>query len=124
MGGLQLLLLDRLLTNVSQENLVFGALSSSSTRNIVYIGIFAFVELAFTLIAASYFATADGNASAAIALKKSGGAFAFLAGLLGWYTVGHLMCQEALIFRFPMGDTSHYFKPRKLNEERPAPQHH
>ena len=94
-----------------------------TARNLVYIGIFAMVELAFVLIAASYFATADGNASVGIALKKSGGAFAFLAGLLGWYTVGHLMCQEALFFSFPMGHTSHFFRPRKLNEERPAPQH-
>ena len=93
------------------------------TSNIVYIGIFATVELAFTLIAASYFAAADGHTSASTALQKSGGVFAFLAGLLGWYTLGHLMCQQALFFSFPMGDTSHYFRPRKLNEERPAPQH-
>ncbi|EHK97412.1 putative Accumulation of dyads protein 2 [Glarea lozoyensis 74030] len=51
--------------------------------NLVYIGIFFFVELCFTLVAASYFATADGFADTAIALKKAGGVFAFLAGLLG-----------------------------------------
>lgn len=40
----------------------------------------------------------------------SAGAFAFASGMLGYYTLGNLMCQEALKFSFPMGDTSHYFK--------------
>lgn len=88
-------------------NLFF--LLGSLPLNLVYIGIFFTVQLAFTLIAASYFASADGHANAALALQKSGGAFAFVAGLLGYYTVGNLMCQEALFFRFPMGDTSRFF---------------
>ena len=66
--------------------------------------------MAFTLVAAYYFALADGQANAATALKKAGGAFAFVSGLLGYYTVGNLMCQEAMFFSFPMGDTSHFFK--------------
>lgn len=90
----------------------------------MYIGIFGFVELAFICIAASYFAAADGHASASVALSKAGGAFAFIAGMLGYYTLAHLMCQEALFFRFPMGDTSRFFKRHALNEERPAPQRH
>jgi hypothetical protein len=64
-----------------------------------------FVELAFALIAASDFAIADGKPDAAKALKKAEGVFAFLAGLLEYYTVAHLMCQTGLFFRFPMGDT-------------------
>ena len=100
-------------------NLFF--LIGSLTINLVYIGIFATVELAFVLVAASYFATADGNVAAGIALKKAGGVFAFLSGLLGWYTLGHLMCQEALFFSFPMGDTSHFYKRRALNKRRPTP---
>lgn len=87
--------------------------------NLVYIGIFFFVELAFGLVAASYFAAADGHAGASVALAKSGGVFAFLAGLLGFYTVGHLMCQTALFFSFPMGNTSKYFvKKRHSNAEK------
>jgi hypothetical protein len=81
-------------------------------RNLVYAGIFGFVELAFTLVAASYFATADGNMETATALKKSGGAFAFVAGMLGYYTVAHLMCQTTFFWRFPMGDTSRFFAIR------------
>lgn len=92
-------------------------------RNLVYIGIFATVELAFLLVAASYFAAADGNADTSVALKKAGGVFAFLSGLLGYYTLGHLMCQEALFFSFPMGSTERFFKKKNLNEERPQPQH-
>ncbi|KAI9791136.1 MAG: hypothetical protein M1833_001695 [Piccolia ochrophora] len=101
-------------------NLFF--LIASLTINLVYIGIFLTVELAFILVAASAFAAADGRTRAATALQTSGGVFAFLSGLLGWYTVGHLMCQEALFFSFPMGDTSRFFQKNKLNEERPRPQ--
>jgi hypothetical protein len=32
--------------------------------------------------------------------------------MLGYYTVGNLMCQEALGFSFPMGDTSRFFKKK------------
>ncbi|TVY47259.1 Acetate transporter protein patA, partial [Lachnellula cervina] len=88
---------------------VFGAMAI----NLLYIGIFFFVELALALIAASYFAAADGKPGESNALKVSGGVFAFLAGILGYYTVAHLMCQTALFYRFPMGDTSRFFVKRK-----------
>ncbi|KAF7892142.1 hypothetical protein EAF00_008444 [Botryotinia globosa] len=80
-------------------------------------------NLAFTLVSASYFCAADGNVATAAALKKTAGAFAFIAGMFGYYTMGHLMCQEALFLDFPMGDTSRSFR-RKLNNERPVPQQH
>lgn len=91
-------------------NLFF--LIGSLPLNLVYIGIFFTVEMAFVLVAAAYFATADGHATTAIGLKKAGGAFAFVAGLLGYYTVANLMCQEAMYFSFPMGDTSQLFQQR------------
>ena len=69
--------------------------------------------MAFTLVAASYFLTADGNLGTATAVKKTAGAFAFISGMLGYYTVCNLMCQEALFFSFPMGDTSRFFLPKK-----------
>ncbi|KAL2065274.1 hypothetical protein VTL71DRAFT_2943 [Oculimacula yallundae] len=65
--------------------------------NLVYIGIFFFVELAFGFVAASYFAAADGYPGTQKALAKAGGAFAFCAGMLGYYTVAHLMCSSDLI---------------------------
>jgi uncharacterized protein len=80
------------------------------SRNLVYFLIFLTVELAFGLVAASYLALADGAESTSTGLKKAGGAFGFISGMLGYYTLGHLMCQEALFFAFPMGDTSRYFK--------------
>ncbi|KAL3419898.1 hypothetical protein PVAG01_08397 [Phlyctema vagabunda] len=86
--------------------------------NLVYIGIFGFVEICFTLVAASYFATADGALDTGIALKKAGGVFGFLAGLLGWYTVGHLMCQTTFFWHFPMGDTSRFFIRAKNTAKR------
>ncbi|KAI9758990.1 MAG: hypothetical protein M4579_002653 [Chaenotheca gracillima] len=93
-------------------NLFF--LLGSLKINLVYILIFLTVELGFLFVAASYFATADGLLSTAVALKKTGGVFCFLSGLLGWYTVGHLMCQETLFFDFPMGDTSRFFVRKRV----------
>ncbi|KAM0718820.1 hypothetical protein Q7P37_005892 [Cladosporium fusiforme] len=93
-------------------NLFF--LIGSAPLNLVYFGIFFTVQLAFTLVSAGYFLTADGLADTAVAVNKAAGAFAFASGMLGYYTVGNLMCQEALGFTFPMGDTSRFFK-RKSN---------
>jgi succinate-acetate transporter protein len=59
-------------------------LVASLPTNIVYIIIFFCVELGFLLVAASYFAVADGHTASSLALKKGGGAFCFLAGLTGW----------------------------------------
>lgn len=87
-------------------------------RNLVYIGIFFTVQMSFTLVAASYFATADGHLDTGIALKKTGGVFAFLSGLLGYYTVANLMCQQSMAFSFPMGDTSHYFRRKDVKDEK------
>ena len=58
---------------------LFGALPI----NLVYAGIFFFVELAFALVAASYFATADGKLEIATALKKSGGGLCICGGAAG-----------------------------------------
>ena len=85
-------------------------LIGSLPLNLVYIGIFFTVQMAFTLVASSYFLTADGKAAQASAVKTAAGAFAFTSGMLGYYTVGNLMCQEAMNFSFPMGDTSRFFR--------------
>lgn len=88
----------------------FFFLIGSAPLNVVYFGIFLTVQFAFTLVSAGYFLKADGLIDTAVAVNKAGGAFAFASGLLGYYTVGNLMCQEALGFSFPMGDTSRFFK--------------
>lgn len=69
--------------------------------------------MAFTLVSAVYFLTADGKTAEAAAVKITAGAFAFAAGMLGFYTIGNLMCQESLRFSFPMGDTSRLFRKSK-----------
>lgn len=78
--------------------------------NIVYIGIFLTVELCFSLDAASYFRRADGDPVAGLALSKAAGAFGFISGLLGYYATFHYLCQDAIPFRIPMGDTSRFFR--------------
>ncbi|OHF01772.1 hypothetical protein CORC01_02963 [Colletotrichum orchidophilum] len=94
---------------------VLAYLVATIPTNVVYILIFIFVELCFVLVAASYFAAADGHHTASIGLKKSGGVFAFLAGLLRYLTF-HLLLKDSLI-ELPLGDTSQYFpKTRKKTE--------
>ena len=63
---------------------VLTFLVASLPTNLVYIGIFFTVDLGFLLVAASYFADADGAPKSAVALKKAGGGFCFVAGLIGW----------------------------------------
>jgi len=63
---------------------VLTFLVASLPTNLVYIAIFFLVDLGFLTVAASYFAEADGNHSAAVGLKKAGGGFCFVAGLVGW----------------------------------------
>jgi succinate-acetate transporter protein len=59
-------------------------LVASLPTNLVYIAIFFTVVMGFLLVASSYFALADGNAAASLALKKGGGGFCFVSGLIGW----------------------------------------
>jgi succinate-acetate transporter protein len=59
-------------------------LVASLPTNLAYIGIFFTVELGFLLVAVSYFAAADGHPNGSVALKKGGGGFCFVAGVIGW----------------------------------------
>lgn len=94
---------------------MFTFLIASLPSNVAYILVFLFVDLGFLTVAGSYFAMADGNAAASVALKKSGGVFCFLAGLIGWYIVFHLMLLESLV-DLPLGDTSRLFGKKKLKQ--------
>ena len=94
---------------------VFTFLIASIPSNVAYILVFLFVDLGFLTVAASYFALADGRAASAVALKKSGGVFCFLAGLIGWYIVFHLLLKESLV-DLPLGDTSRVFGKKKRTE--------
>lgn len=71
------------------------------------------LEFCFSLDAASYFARADGKLTASDALMVSAGVFAFIASLLGYYTLAHYFCEEALPFKVPMGDLSRFCKGRR-----------
>jgi uncharacterized protein len=63
---------------------VLTFLIASLPVNLVYIAIFSFVDLGFLFVASSYFAEADGHHDSSIGLKKTGGVFLFLGGLVGW----------------------------------------
>jgi len=73
-------------TNATAVWTVFAVvfLVASLPTNLVYIAIFFTVVLGFLLVASSYFALADGNVAASIALKKGGGGSCFVSGLIGW----------------------------------------
>ena len=87
---------------------VFTFLIASLPSNVAYIAVFFLVDLGFLTVAASYFAAADGHHAASVALQKSGGVFCFVAGLIGWYIVLHLLLKDSL-GELPLGDTSRYF---------------
>ncbi|PWY82017.1 hypothetical protein BO70DRAFT_362008 [Aspergillus heteromorphus CBS 117.55] len=95
---------------------VFTFLIASLPSNLAYILVFFLVDLGFLTVAASYFAEADGHAASAVALRKSGGVFCFVAGLIGWYIVFHLLLKDSLV-DLPLGDTSRYFARRKKTAE-------
>ncbi|EMD63069.1 hypothetical protein COCSADRAFT_93275, partial [Bipolaris sorokiniana ND90Pr] len=100
---------------ISQTVFALVFLVASLPTNLVYIIIFFTVELGFLLIAASYFAVADGHAGASIALKKGGGAFCFLSGLAGWYLEFALLLKDSII-ELPLGDTSRFFAKSRKTE--------
>ncbi|PYH73226.1 thermophilic desulfurizing enzyme family protein [Aspergillus vadensis CBS 113365] len=60
---------------------VFTFLIASLPINLANIAVFFFVDLGFLTVAASYFADADGHADSARALRKTGGASCFVAGM-------------------------------------------
>lgn len=92
---------------------VFTFLVASIPTNIAYILIFLLVDLGFLTVAASYFAAADGHSTASTGLKKAGGVFCFLAGLVGWYVVFHLFLSDSVLeWEIPLGDTSRFFSRR------------
>lgn len=77
---------------------------NSSLRDLVTIATYAALEIYLCLLGASYFVAAEDRD--AIAVKKAAGSFAFIAGLLGYYSMGHVICQDQGLppFLFPMGD--------------------
>ncbi|KAF7550660.1 hypothetical protein G7046_g7946 [Stylonectria norvegica] len=81
--------------------------------NLVTIGVFATIDLCFSLDAASSFALADGKEDTAATLMKAAGAFGFISGLLGYYSVAHDMCEDIFPFAIPLGDTSRFFRVRR-----------
>ncbi|KAK7513412.1 GPR1/FUN34/yaaH family-domain-containing protein [Phyllosticta citriasiana] len=71
--------------------------------NTTYVAIFATVELCTLLLGSSYFAAADGHASGTTALQKAAGAFGFVSSLCGYYTLGSLLFDEVLEWRWAVG---------------------
>jgi L-lactate utilization protein LutB len=53
---------------------------------------------------------ADGLVETSANLMTAAGAFAFVSSLLGYYCVFHGLCQDAVPFSIPMGDTSRVWK--------------
>ncbi|KAH7376948.1 GPR1/FUN34/yaaH family-domain-containing protein [Plectosphaerella cucumerina] len=88
-------------------------LIASIRHNIVYILIFVSIEFCLVIDGASQFVKADGYDASYITLQKTAGAFGFIAGLLGYYTTAHCLCEDALGFSVPMGDLSPFWKKRR-----------
>lgn len=61
---------------------------------------------------------ANGYPEPYVRLQKAAGAFGFIAGLLGYYTTAHYLCEDALGFAVPMGDTERWFARRQLRTKK------
>ena len=73
-------------------------------------------ECCFVFHAASHFALADGYSTGGDTLQKLSGVSGLVAGLLGYYAAAHYLCEDSLLPKIPMGDTSRFFrqKPKAL----------
>ncbi|KAH8426515.1 uncharacterized protein LDX57_004250 [Aspergillus melleus] len=96
---------------------VFTFLIGSLPSNLAYIAVFFLVDMGFLTVAASYFAEADEHHASSVTLKKAGGGFCFVAGLVGWYIVFHLLLKDAALVELPLGDTSRFFGKRGRKTE-------
>ncbi|KAM0716499.1 hypothetical protein Q7P37_007944 [Cladosporium fusiforme] len=89
-------------------------LITSTAYNVVYVLLFLALELCLLLDGTSYFLSAGGHPTAFFHMQQAAGAFGFIAGVLGYYTCAHYMCEEALPFRLPMGQLKKRGKSRML----------
>lgn len=85
-----------------------------SNSNIVYILIFTTIEFCLVIDSLSQFSMADGYPETYARMQKAAGAFGFVAGLLGYYCTAHYLCEDALGFSVPMGNTDQWFERRRL----------
>ncbi|KAG0646174.1 alcS [Hyphodiscus hymeniophilus] len=72
---------------------------ASIRTNVVFFFIFFFLVITMTIIAGSFWQAGQGNASFAMTLQKTGGGFAFVVSMLGWYL---FTAQILLAVDFPM----------------------
>lgn len=80
-------------------------LLGSFTTDVATIATYSALESYLCLLGAGYFVAADGDAAAAVAIKKAAGAFAFVAGMLGYYSMANAVCKDQGLpeFLFPVG---------------------
>lgn len=93
----------------------------SLRTNLVFFTIFVTVDMAFLLLAGTYWHTAAGNLATAAACTKAAGAFAFVCTLAGWYLLVVILL-DSLDFPFslPVGDLSNFIPARKRPTEKTA----
>jgi len=78
--------------------------------NVVFALIFLFVTIAAWVLSGAYWMVSKGNYGSAENLQKTGGAFLFIVGCLGWYMVFVMMAAEMrMAITLPVGDLSHFW---------------
>ncbi|KAF2008427.1 hypothetical protein BU24DRAFT_415788 [Aaosphaeria arxii CBS 175.79] len=87
-------------------------LITSTAYNCVYVLIFVCLECCLLIDGSSYFILANGDQTSFLRMQQVSGAFGLVAGLAGYYTCAHYMCEEALPFRLPMGQLKKRGKAR------------
>lgn len=85
--------------------------------SIVYISVFACIEICLVLDGASQLVQADGHGQLYTKMQKAAGAFGFIASMLGYYVTAHYLCEDSLGLKLPMGATTSRFKSRESDTE-------
>lgn len=101
--------------------LCFFYMIAALRTNVCLVGILFCFTVTFPLLSASYFYGAAGRADASANCRIAGGAFGFIASVIGWY-LWFSMILEAVDWPFslPVGDLSHFIKGKsqKMKSER------
>ncbi|KAI9759988.1 MAG: hypothetical protein M4579_001925 [Chaenotheca gracillima] len=91
--------------------LCFIYMICSLRTNIVFVVIFFTLVMGFTLLAATYWQVANGNAVAAGKLQIAGGAFLFITCMAGWWIFfAQMLASLDFPFQIPVGDLSTMIK--------------
>jgi len=88
--------------------LTFVFMISALRTNIVFIGLFLFLDLLYIFLAAGYSNLANGNVAQAGRILTAAGALGFVSAMCGWYLLLSVMLAINGLPTIPVGDMSSF----------------